>query len=270
MRRVVLNRASFNQFRWNQACAANFVLLIACQLLAATSVFAQPARVSGPVESSRVVLAGNRSYNPKLENDRGPLDASRVIEGMSLVFRRSAAQTADLAKLLEEQQDPSSPSYRAWLTPDQYADRFGLTPAELAKVTSWLEAQGFRVDYVSRSRTWVLFSGAAGQVQSAFHTELHRYEFNGTSHYANATDPSIPAATRAAGLAGARIGRLSHPASETESDARSRLHIGRQPCADAWRRRHYLRYQCALPEGLRGLRTEDRGGWPNGHLFVRY
>ena len=95
--------------------------------------------------------------------------------------------------MLEEQQDSNSPNYRAWLTPDQYADRFGLTPAELAKVTSWLEAQGFRVDYVSRSRTWVLFSGAAGQVQSAFHTELHSYEFNGTSHYANATDPSIPA-----------------------------------------------------------------------------
>ena len=149
--------------------------LVSWLFLAATSLFAQRDRVL------------------TLENDRGPLSASRVIQGMSLVFRRSAAQAADLAKLLEEQQDSNSPNYRAWLTPDQYADRFGLTPAELAKVTAWLEAQGFRVDYVSRSRTWVMFSGAAGQVQSAFHTELHGYEFNGTSHYANATDPSIPA-----------------------------------------------------------------------------
>ncbi len=50
------------------------------------------------------------------------------------------------------------------------------------------------MDYVSRSRTWVMFSGSAGQVQSAFHTEMHRYEVNGTAHFANATDPSIPAA----------------------------------------------------------------------------
>ena len=194
MRRVVLNRASFNQFRWNQACAANFVLLIACQLLAATSVFAQPARVSGPVESSRVVLAGNRSYNAKLENDRGSLDPSRVIGGMSLVFRRSAAQTADLAKLLQEQEDPNSPSYHAWLTPDQYADRFGLNSADLARVTSWLEAGGLKVDYVSRTRSWLMFSGSAGQLQSAFQTEMHRYELNGTAHFANASNLSVPSA----------------------------------------------------------------------------
>jgi Pro-kumamolisin, activation domain/Bacterial Ig-like domain (group 3)/Putative binding domain, N-terminal len=154
------------------------------QLFAASSVFGQQDRV----------LAGTRNRNAKIENDRGPLNASRVIGGMSLIFNRTAAQAADLARLLEEQQDPNSPNYHAWLTGDQYADRFGLTPAEFARVVAWLEAEGLRVDYVSRSRTWVMFSGAAGQIQSAFHTEIHRYEMNGESHFANATDPSIPAA----------------------------------------------------------------------------
>jgi len=112
---------------------------------------------------------------------------------MSVVFKQSAAQRANLASLLQEQQDSNSPSYHVWLTPDQYADRFGITPANLAKVISWLEAAGFRVDYVSRSRTWVMFSGTAGQIQSAFHTEIHRYEVNRKPHFANATDPMIPA-----------------------------------------------------------------------------
>ena len=145
-------------------------------------------------DAGRVVLPGTRNQNAKAENDRGLLDSSRVIGGMSLVFRRSAAQTANLQKLLEEQQDPNSPRYRAWLTPDGYADSFGLSPADLARVVSWLEAEGFRVDYVSRSRTLVMFSGTAGRVQSAFGTQIHRYEVNGKAHFANAADPSVPAA----------------------------------------------------------------------------
>ena len=38
------------------------------------------------------------------------------------------------------------------------------------------------------------FSGTAAQVQQAFHTEIHRYTVNGEDHWANASDPQIPAA----------------------------------------------------------------------------
>ena len=145
-------------------------------------------------QQDRVVLPGNRSHRARLENDRGLLNTERGIGGMTLVFRRSAAQTGELEKLLQEQQDPSSPNYHAWLTPEGYADRFGLAAADFAKVVEWLEAAGLRVDYAARSRTWVMFSGTAGQVQNAFRTELHRYEEDGVVHFANATDPSIPAA----------------------------------------------------------------------------
>jgi hypothetical protein len=182
MRRVVFNQAS---------TAGGYVFLLAWQLLAPTGAVAQQGRASEP---RLAVLAGNRNPHAKAENDRGPLNPSQVISGMSIVFKRSAGQTADLARVLQEQQDPNSPNYHVWLTRDGYADRFGLSAADLAKVTSWLEAGGFRVDYVSRSRTWVMFSGTAGQVQSALHTEIHRYEGNGTPHFANSTDPSIPAA----------------------------------------------------------------------------
>ena len=36
----------------------------------------------------------------------------------------AAAQQADLDHLLEAQQDPSSPQFRQWLTPEEYADRY--------------------------------------------------------------------------------------------------------------------------------------------------
>ena len=42
------------------------------------------------------------------------------------------------------------------------------------------------------------FSGTAGHVRQAFHTEIHHLEVNGTKHIANMSDPQIPAAVAAA------------------------------------------------------------------------
>ena len=38
------------------------------------------------------------------------------------------------------------------------------------------------------------FSGTAGQVRSAFHTDIHRLNVKGEKHIANMSDPKIPAA----------------------------------------------------------------------------
>ncbi len=113
---------------------------------------------------------------------------------MTMTLQPSAAQQAALQQLLADQQNPKSSSYHQWLTPEQYADRFGVSAGDAAQIVSWLEGQGFTVDPVSRSRTFITFSGNAGEVQSAFGTTIHRYRVNGRAHYANASDPVIPAA----------------------------------------------------------------------------
>ena len=156
---------------------------------------AQPVRIAGPLDTSSVkTLVGNRTPAARLEDDQGLLDTSAAINGITLIFRSSPSQAVDLEELLEQQRDPTSPHYRKWLTPEQYADRFGLSGNDIREVTSWLESEGLHIDSVARSRTWVMFSGSAGQVEKAFHTEIHRYSMEGRPHYANATDPSIPAA----------------------------------------------------------------------------
>jgi subtilase family serine protease len=42
--------------------------------------------------------------------------------------------------LLAEPEDSVSPNYHKWLTPQQMAERFGMTPGDLAKVSAWLRA----------------------------------------------------------------------------------------------------------------------------------
>jgi hypothetical protein len=160
--------------------------------------FAQSAgkdRIARAIDdSSRVTLQGNVRPMFRPENDMGPVEGSFKLENISLTFKLTESQQADLTALLEEQQDPSSPNYHHWLTPEQYADRFGLSQNDINQVKAWLQAQGFQVTQTARSRTWVSFSGTAAQVQAAFQTEIHKFSLNGETYYANATEPSVPSA----------------------------------------------------------------------------
>jgi uncharacterized protein (TIGR03437 family) len=170
-----------------------FFSLFLCASLAPLS--AQRDRIAARIDDSRtVVLSGRVHPKARAENDSGPVESSFQVPGITLLLKPSASQQSDLQQLLRQQQDPSSPSYRQWLTPEQYADRFGPSASDVAKITDWLQSQGFVVTNTARSRTWIAFSGTAEQARKAFHTEIHRYNVNGEIHYANATDPSIPAA----------------------------------------------------------------------------
>src|SRR5690242_20224894 len=72
--------------------------------------------------------------------DQGPVAQSKVLNRVVMQFKRSDAQEKALELLLQQQQDPASPNYHKWLTPEQFADRFGMTDTDLAKVSSWLQA----------------------------------------------------------------------------------------------------------------------------------
>jgi len=122
------------------------------------------------------------------------MDLAMKLPFITLLIQPSAEQQAALKQLLAEQQDPSSANYHKWLTPEQFGQRFGLSNADLAKITHWLRSQGFNVAQVARGHDWVAFSGTVAQVQRAFHTELHQYDVDGEQLFANATDPSIPKA----------------------------------------------------------------------------
>ncbi|HUB81414.1 MAG TPA: protease pro-enzyme activation domain-containing protein [Bryobacteraceae bacterium] len=167
--------------------------LFAC--LSASALTAQTARIPGPVDGRGfVTIRGSVPSQARPETDRGAVAGSFPLGNITLVLKPSPAQQAELDQLLAEQQDPSSPNYHQWLTPEAYADRFGASKADLEKIAGWLESQGFTVKYTARGRDFISFSGTAGQAQSAFQTEIHRFHTEGALHYANATDISLPLA----------------------------------------------------------------------------
>ncbi len=61
-------------------------------------------------------------------------------------------------------------------------------------MTGWLRAHGFTVESVANGRRSIEFSGTAGQIAQAFHSEIHRYLADGEAHISNAADLSVPTA----------------------------------------------------------------------------
>jgi subtilase family serine protease len=151
-----------------------------------------------------VMLAGNTRPEANAPNDRGSVADTLSIEHMLLQQRRSAEQEQALEQLIDQLHDPASPNFHQWLTPSEYGARFGLAADDLATITAWLQGNGFQVNTVYPNATVIDFSGTAGQVPAAFHTEIHYLDVNGTRHIANMSDPQIPAA-----LAPAVVGVVS-------------------------------------------------------------
>jgi len=155
-------------------------------------------------ESKLSSLPGNTHPLARAEFDQGEAPPVLALHRMLLVLGRSREQQSSLAALLEAQQDKSSPSYHAWLTPEDFGRRFGPSDQDIQAVTSWLKSHGLQVARVTQGRRVIEFSGTAAQVKEAFHTSIHRYTVDGEQHWANDSDPQIPSA-----LAPAVIGVVS-------------------------------------------------------------
>ena len=145
-------------------------------------------------EGQRIVLKGNVHPLARAQFQVGAAPQDLPMQRMLLVLKRSPEQDQALLKLLDDQQDKSSASYHKWLTPEQFGQEFGPADSDIQAVTSWLQSHGFQIARVSKGRVMIEFSGTAAQIQEAFHTAIHEYAVNGETHWANASDPEIPAA----------------------------------------------------------------------------
>jgi uncharacterized protein (TIGR03437 family) len=171
--------------------ARRYAILLAMAALAAGNLAAAGDRVAGSVDPSRsVALKGHVHPRAQIQNDRGAVDPGTALNQVTLMLKPDAS----LEPFLTEQQNPSSGNYHRWLTPAEFGDRFGLSRDDIAKVVSWLTAQGLTVNQVAQGRHWITFGGTAGSIGRALGTQIRRYQVDGQPHFANASEPRIPAA----------------------------------------------------------------------------
>jgi subtilase family serine protease len=152
------------------------------------------SRIASVDSGSRIAVHGTISSRAKRATVLGDAPTSQKLNSLTLFFSLTSAQQADLDQLLAAQVNPSSPSYHQWLTPEQFGARFGLSSADLTKVSNWLSSQGFTITSMARSSTFIQFSGTVAQAQQAFGTTIRSLSIDGEPHISNLTDPVLPSA----------------------------------------------------------------------------
>jgi MYXO-CTERM domain-containing protein len=96
-----------------------------------------------------------------------------------------------LAELLRDQQDPASPRYHAWLTPEQYGARFGVAVADYERVVAWMEAGGFTVIRYP-NRLFLEARGTVAAVRARLGVTLRRAWLDGRRFRSHAEAISLP------------------------------------------------------------------------------
>ncbi len=206
-----------------------FLLLLASTLVAAqiSTPAVQPQRADASGE--RVVLRGNVHPLARAEFDHGVAPDDLPQRRMLLLLQRSAEKESALERLLEEQWTKSSPNYQKWLSPQEFAERFGPSDSEIQSASNWLGSNGFQVTRIAPGRNVIEFSGTAAQVRNAFHTEIHKFQVNGEEHWANVSDPQIPASLASTIRGIVSLNDFPRPPLSHELGA-----VQRSPLTDEW------------------------------------
>ena len=168
--------------------------------LSVSSAFAIPAghpvsMINLAVDDTKLVkLSGNTRPEANTLNDRGAVSSNFSLDHMLLQLQRSPEQETALRSFIDDLHNADSANFHKWLTPDGFASQYGIAPEDVATVSAWLTSKGFTVNGSPASGMIIDFSGTAAQVTSAFHTDIHKLSVAGVSHFANMSDPQIPAA----------------------------------------------------------------------------
>ncbi|MBX7221092.1 MAG: S8 family serine peptidase [Blastocatellia bacterium] len=131
---------------------------------------------------------------PELVNHSPVLGKLAATEKIPLVLLFEPRQEGELRQLVEDLYSPQSPRFHQWLTPTEFGDRFGRSPAEFDRAVAWLQSSGFDVAAAWPNRLSISFSGTVATVEKAFQTQLGRFldTRENRPFYANINLPVLP------------------------------------------------------------------------------
>src|SRR5262249_22881835 len=136
---------------------------------------------------SRVPILGNHP-DEAAELTGAEVAADRPLRITVTLALRNRDQ---LEELIAQQQNPSSPQYHRWLTPEEFSDRFGPTADDRAAIERWLTSSGLSVESVGGPGHEVVAAADGETVEKTFAVKIATSSDGAT--FANLNDPEVPA-----------------------------------------------------------------------------
>jgi subtilase family serine protease len=129
---------------------------------------------------------------------------------------------------------PGSPSFRRFLTPAQFRDRYAPTATAVAAVSAWIRSARLSVASVASSRLYVEAKGTMGQAERLVRTSLDSYSYQGKRLAEPVADYQVPSDLNAivSGIVDLDdSSQLNHPA-DTLPGPPPGARFGVEPCSD--------------------------------------
>ena len=121
----------------------------------------------------------------------GRLPASQT---MKLTLMLPLRHQPELENFLKELYDPSSPSYRHFLSIDEFTAQYGPSKEDYAALVRFAKANGFKITAApARNRMIVQVSGPVSAIEKAFHLEmgLYRHPTEDRTFFAPDREPTL-------------------------------------------------------------------------------
>ena len=180
------------------------ILWIASALLAA-GFATQPARAKDrqPLPEAMPAKAGGLAATGRLA----------ATDHLNLAISLPLRQKQALARFLNELYDPASANYRRFLTPEQFAQRFGPAKEDYQVLVEFARANGFTVTAEHPNRTLLDVNGSVADIEKALHTTLRVYPHptEARTFYAPESQPSIDISVAVLDISGLNSYHLPHP-----------------------------------------------------------
>ena len=226
--------------------------------LCVTLLTASPAMAAGPVRLGSA---------PAVPDGARIVSAVPATTQLHVTVTLQSQDPAGLAAFATEVSTPGSALYRDYITPAEFAQRFGATPQAVQAVDSSLESHGLVPGAVSANSLSIPVTASAGSLSAAFATSFSRVALaDGTSAIVNSQSPSLDStiAPDVQGVLGLSTVSQEKPLLVQAHDATAlapadRAHVatgGPQPCAaatDAAQAGGFTADQIAAAYGLSGL-----------------
>lgn len=164
------------------------LLSVSIGIVAAAALSFSGATTAGAASSQS--FPGAKPTWAKSSADAGAAPADTTVEGEIMLDLRDPAGAAALARRVS---DPTSGSYRKYVSADAWIARFSPSKSDYAQVVAALKSSGIAVVGTPKSRLFVVFRGPATAMNAAFQASLHRYHYRGHVLVAPSRTPNVPA-----------------------------------------------------------------------------
>ncbi len=167
-------------------------LLLSSVSVISTLAAGGPVTLKGHVPN--VVKSGKAQFRSHVAGD------TTLTMSLGLPLRNQAA----LSNFLDQVNDPKSPNFHHYLTPEQFAEQFGPTEADYQAVKEFARKSGFKVVGTTGNRMLLTVSGEAGNVEKAFGVTLNKYQHPTEKREFTAPDrePTVPAGLKVQDIQG--------------------------------------------------------------------